>query len=78
MRQFELLEDLGAGRSARAALLEWNGRKYVRSRQIVELFDFVGMHGDRGDRGYMFYSPESQRWEAACGQYEQVAPWLPS
>ena len=78
MRQFELLEDLSSGRSARAVLLEWNGRQYVRSKQIVELYDFVGVHGDRGDRGYMFYSPESQRWEAACGLYEQVASWLPT
>ena len=78
MRQFELLEDLNSGRTARAALLEWNGHQYVRSRQIVEVCDFVGLHGDRGDRGYMYYSPESQRWEVTGGLYEQVASWMPS
>jgi hypothetical protein len=78
MRQFELLEDLSSGRSARAVLLEWNGDTYVRSKQVIVLHDFVGQHGDRGDRGYAFHSPESQRWEVACGLYEQVASWMPS
>lgn len=77
MRQFELLEDLSPSGSARACVMEWNGQQYVRSRQIVELHDFVGGNGDRGDRGYMFYSPESKRWEVACGLYEQVSSWLP-
>ena len=77
MRQFELLEDLNSGRTAQATLLEWNGKNYVRSKQVVTLHDFVGLHGDRGDRGYAFYSPESEKWEVTGGLYEQVASWLP-
>ncbi|MBS0266373.1 MAG: hypothetical protein JSS02_30865 [Planctomycetes bacterium] len=78
IRQFELLEDLAPGRSARAVILKWNGQTYVRSPQIIELHDFIGTHGDRGDRGYMFLSDESGRWEVAAGLFEQVASWLPS
>ncbi|HWA97645.1 MAG TPA: hypothetical protein VG713_04110 [Pirellulales bacterium] len=78
MRQFELLEALPPGRTARAVLLKWDGHKYVRTAEVIELHDFVGGHGERGDRGYGFYSQESGRWEAASGLYEQVAGWLPS
>jgi len=77
IRHFELLEDLGAGRSARAVLLKWNGKRYAPSGEQVQIFEFVGSHGDKGDRGYAFYSEESERWEAVCGLYEQVASWLP-
>jgi hypothetical protein len=78
MRQFELLEDLAPGRSARAVILKWDGKNYSRSNQVVQLHDFVGVHGDRGDRGYAFLSEESGQWEAAAGLFEQVAGWLPS
>jgi hypothetical protein len=72
MRQFELMEDLRAGGSAPAALLVWNGRYYARTKQIIEVFDFVGQYGCRGDRGYAFLSTESGLWEVACGLHEQV------
>jgi hypothetical protein len=71
MRQFELMEDLRANESARAMLLVWNGRRYVRTKEIIEVFDFVGQHGTRGDRGYAFLSPESGCWEVASGLLEQ-------
>lgn len=77
LRQFELIEDLAPGRKAQAILLKWNGSKYVRTKETVELYDFVGSHGDRGDRGYCFFSTESNHWEAASGLFEQVANWLP-
>ncbi len=75
LRPFELMEDLPPGGRAKATLLRWDGMKYSRSREVIDLFEFVGIHGDKGDRGYAFYSPESQRWEAACGLYQQVAQW---
>ncbi|MBS0208715.1 MAG: hypothetical protein JSS27_07155 [Planctomycetes bacterium] len=78
LKPFELLEDLQPGRSAKAVLLQWDGQKYARSNQKVELHEFVGTHGDRGDRGYCFYSEDSGRWEAASGLFEQVAGWLPT
>lgn len=77
MRQFELLENLKPGESAQAVLLGWNGGRYVPTQDRVVVFDFVGQHGARGDRGYGFYSPESGRWEVASGLNEQVAGWLP-
>jgi hypothetical protein len=77
MRQFQLLEDLRPGGSARAILLRWDGAKYVPSDEEIELFEYVGLHGDRGDRGYCCFSDESNHWEAASGLYEQVASWLP-
>ncbi len=77
MRQFELLEDLRPGGNAKAVLLTWDGSRYVRSREIIVLHEFVGVHGNRGDRGYCHFSPESERWEAAAGLYQQVASWLP-
>lgn len=72
MRQFELLENLRSAESAQAVLLVWNGRYYARTKQVIEVFDFVGQHGCRGDRGYAFLSPESGRWEVACGLHEQI------
>jgi hypothetical protein len=75
LRQFELMEDLEPGRSAHAALLRWDGRRYVRTTEIVELHEFVGIHGSKGDRGFGFLSPDSGHWEAACGLYQQVPQW---
>jgi hypothetical protein len=75
LRQFELLEDLGPGRTAKAALLKWDGRRYIRSTDVVELHEHVGIHGLRGDRGFAFLSPDSGQWEAACGLYQQVPQW---
>jgi hypothetical protein len=77
-KPFELLEDLRPGQSAKAVLLRWDGGKYVRSDNHIDLNEFVGTHGDRGDRGYCFYSDESKRWEAASGLFEQVCGWLPN
>ena len=71
MRHFELLDDLREGESAPAVLLKWNGQRYVRTAEKVEIFDFVGQHGDRGDRGYGFLSPESGKWEVTSGLNEQ-------
>jgi hypothetical protein len=78
MEPFELLEDLRPGQRARAALLKWDGTKYIRSNERIDLHEFVGTHGDKGDRGYCFFSPHSKRWEAAAGLYEQVSGWLPT
>lgn len=72
IRQFELLDDLASRESARAILLVWNGRNYVRTKEIVQVHDFVGQHGFHGDRGYAFLSPESGLWEVASGLHEQV------
>ena len=71
MRQFELLDDLREGDSAAAILLRWNGERYTRTGEKIQIFDFVGQHGYRGDRGYGFLSSESGRWEVACGLHEQ-------
>jgi hypothetical protein len=78
MRQFELMEDLRPGGSAKAILLKWNGQRYVVTNEQTTVFEFVGTHGHRGDRGYACYSPESERWEATSGLFEQVAGWLPA
>jgi hypothetical protein len=75
LRQFELLEDLEPRSTAKAALLRWDGRRYVRSPEIVELHEFVGIHGLKGDRGFCYLSPESGRWEAASGLYQQIPQW---
>lgn len=77
LRQFELLEDLKPFGSAKAVLLAWNGTKYVRSNEEIEVFEFVGIHGDRRDRGFARHSPESQLWEAVGGLHEPVESWLP-
>lgn len=78
IRQFELLEDLKPGQSATAILLSWNGGRYVRTRERIVLFDFVGQYGHRGQRGYGFHSAESGRWEAAGGLRDHVQNWLPA
>ncbi|MBS0261260.1 MAG: hypothetical protein JSS02_04830 [Planctomycetes bacterium] len=77
LRQFELLEDLRPYGSARAVLLSWNGRSYDRSQEQIEVFDFIGLHGDRRHRGYARHSPDSQKWEAVGGLREPVESWLP-
>ena len=77
LRHFELLEELRPGQSAPAILLQWNGQEYVPSRQRIELLEFAGSRGMKGDRGYCFLSEESGRWEVASGLFEQVADWLP-
>lgn len=73
---FELLERLDAGHSAQARLMVWDGENYVPSRKTVTLYDFVGAHGQAGDRGYCFHSGVSQRWEVVAGlltqEYRQV------
>jgi hypothetical protein len=75
LKPFELLEDLEPGKKANAALLRWDGQRYVRSNEKIELHEFVGTHGNRGDRGYCFFSSDSKRWEAVSGLYEQVSQW---
>jgi hypothetical protein len=77
LRQFELLEDLKPFGSARAVLLRWNGDRYVRSNEEIEVFEFVGTHGDRRNRGYARHSDESNRWEAVGGLHETIESWLP-
>jgi hypothetical protein len=72
MRHFELLDDLREGDSAPAVLLKWNGRRYIRTDERVQIYDFVGQHGHRGDRGYGFLSGESGLWEVASGLHEQT------
>ncbi len=75
LRRFELLENLDAGGVAKAALLRWDGERYVRSKQVIDLCEFVGIHGVKGDRGFAFLSAESGRWEAACGLSQQAPQW---
>ncbi len=72
LRQFELINDLEPRSSAKATLLRWDGQRYVRTTEIIELHEFVGIHGLKGDRGFCFLSPDSGRWEAASGLYQQV------
>lgn len=72
MRQFELLDDLREGDSAPAVLLSWNGKRYIRTEEKVQVHDFVGQRGHRGDRGYAFLSTESGKWEVASGLHEQA------
>ena len=64
--------------SAKAVLLKWNGERYARTSEEVVIHDFVDTHGDKGDRGYGFLSPESGRWETVSGLFEQSAGWMPS
>lgn len=68
---FELRERLEAGRSAQAQVLQWNGTAYARSGPIITLHDFVGEHGDTGDRGYCIESEVSGRWEVVSGLFSQ-------
>ncbi len=77
LRQFELLEDLRPFGSAKAVLLAWNGDKYVRTNEEVQIFEFVGTHGSRRNRGFARQSEESHRWEAVGGMQESVENWLP-
>jgi hypothetical protein len=78
LRKFELQENLEPNGSAKAVLLKWNGARYVLSQtEAVVVYDYVGQHGSRRDRGYCFLSEESGQWEAACGLSEQVAQWMP-
>ena len=72
LRIFELLENLLPEGEASAVLLEWSGKSYIASRKTIELHEFVGTHGNRGDRGYCFFSPQSKRWETVSGLYQQV------
>lgn len=72
IRQFELLEDLRPEGQARAVLMRWNGEIYVRSQETIELFDVIRTHGDRGDRGYCFFSADSNRWESLSGLFQQI------
>lgn len=72
IRIFELLEDLTPCGSANAMLLRWTGEQYVNSRDVVEVHDVVSCHGDRGDRGYAFKSPDSNRWEVLAGLFQQI------
>ena len=77
MRQFELLEDLRPRGQAKAVLLRWSGEEYIRTGDQIELHEFLGSYGDRGDRGYTCFSPESGRWEVMSGLFEKGASWLP-
>lgn len=77
MRHFELLEDLCPFGTARAVLLRWNGQKYVPTHEEFQVYEFVGTHGDRRNRGYARFSEESSRWEAVGGMQEPVESWLP-
>jgi hypothetical protein len=77
LRQFELLEELRPGESAKAILLRWDGAHYVRSRDEIDLFEFVGTRGERGDRGYARFSPESRHWELMSNLFQRGANWLP-
>lgn len=77
MRQFELLEDLRPFGMARAVLLRWNGQKYVPTEDQIDVYEFVGTHGERRNRGYARFSDESHRWEAVGGMQEPADSWLP-
>jgi hypothetical protein len=72
IKQFELLEDLHPESQAQAVLLKWNGNSYVKTQEKIVLFDSVRNHGERGDRGYCFFSNESNRWESLSGLYQQM------
>jgi hypothetical protein len=77
LRQFELLDDLKPFESARAVLLKWDGQKYARTDERIEVYEFIGIHGHRGDRGFARHSDESQKWEVMSGMQEAVSSWLP-
>jgi hypothetical protein len=77
LRHFELLEDLRPFGNARAVLLSWNGQKYVRTNDEIRIFEFVGTHGNRRDRGLTCHSDESRRWEVLGGMQEPVESWMP-
>ena len=69
---FELLENLDAGRTAKARLLEWNGSTYLPTGPTIIIHEFVGEYGPCGDRGYCYRSPESGRWEVVSGLFAQA------
>lgn len=71
LQLFELAEDLSPMGVANAWLLKWNGTSYVRTTKKIELYEFVKQYGHKGDRGYAFFSQESNRWEAMSGLFEQ-------
>lgn len=75
IRCFELLEDLAPEGSANAVLLRWDNGRYVRSNERIVVTDFAKTHGDRGDRGYAFHSPDSGKWEALSGLFQQAPGW---
>ena len=72
LKLFELLEDLDAGRFAKARLLSWNGATYLPNGPAVIIHEFVGEHGASGDRGYCYQSPASGRWEVVSGLFGQA------
>ncbi len=72
LRMFKLLEDLEPNESARAVLMKFNGREYVRSREIIRVHEYVGLSGEKGDMGYTFLSSESELWEVASGLMQRV------
>lgn len=76
-RHFELLEGLRPFSSARAILLQWDGRQYVPTNEEIEIHDFIGRYGDRKNRGYARYSAESSKWEVVGGMREPIESWLP-
>lgn len=78
LRQFELLEDLRPFGRAKAVLLMWNGERYVRTTEEIEVFEFVGAHAERRQRGFARHSDESDKWESVGGMQEPAASWLPS
>jgi hypothetical protein len=75
LRRFELLENLEPGSVAKAVLLSWDGERYTRSKTVIDLHEFVGIHGLRGDRGFALLSDESGKWEAASGLSQQSPQW---
>ena len=77
LRQYELLQDLRPFGSAKAALLRWNGSRYVSGTEEIEVFDFMGVRGHRRDRGYTRFIQESTKWEAISGLSSPVESWLP-
>lgn len=73
---FELLENLEAGQTAKAQVLQWTGTRYLRNGPVITLHDFVGEHGIAGDRGYCVQSDVSGLWEAVSGLFSQEFPRL--
>lgn len=76
VRHFELLEELKPSGTAKAVLLRWDGNHYIPTNDQIVLFEFVGNHGETGDRGYACFSGESRCWEA-MSTYDHTPDWLP-
>jgi len=72
IRHFELLQDLRPEGYSMAILLKWDGKDYVRSDEKIELHDAVRSHGNRGDRGFCFFSTDSNRWESLSGLFQKI------